>query len=182
MDVRDLARQLSQVTWEEAKLCYRTPQEIEAAFRQDRCFASRDDGDVAGVLFLWPYDDDWVELGTAYVFPDHRGQGHLTRVHQAAVDHLDEADKNAFEFPGNGAVQHVLEKTGFERTRIREIPWSVWMTFLNRRRTRDKLRSYWTMAQSPDPLHSLKLYTYRTVEPAEPPPRRLKLLEASFLP
>lgn len=179
MQAGDLAAHLSRVTRAEPKLCYRSPSEIRRAIADDRFFVSREGSDPAGVLFLWPYGEDWVELGTAYVFPEHRGRGHLTRVHEAATRHLESDGRSAFEFPGNGAVQHVLEKTGFVRTSIRELPWSVWSEFLRERRTSEKIRGYLDMVRTNDPWHSLKLYTYdpNGREPSPPGP-----LETAVLP
>lgn len=170
MDPGSSARELSDITAVEPNLCYRTPREIRRAIHEDRWFAARRDGELAGFLFVWPYTEDWIELGTGYVRPDHRGEGCYTELHERATAHLERTGRRAFEFPGNPAAEHVLRKCGFARSSYRELPWSVWSSFLRRRRSAPKLRSYLDMVQSDDAFHSLKLYTYDPDgrEPKEP--------------
>lgn len=146
MDIKNLAKILSEVSTKELGLLYYSPKEIEKNIQNARYVVFEENGKLAA-FGTWSFRKDWAEIHGLYVAPEFRHRGYLTKVFAAIYEKLKNCGKTAVFFTQAPSVKHLAEKYGFESASHFDIPFGILLKIalhrLNPIRWRHYLK-YWT--------------------------------------
>ena len=158
MDIKFVAKQISDISRKEVNLLYYSSEELEKALAEGRAVYFEENGKLAA-FGAWSKRADCAELHALYIYPEFRGKGYLRKIFQKLYEAAKQKGiKVAYFFTQAPEVVHVAGDYGFKPTSHASLPNGVFGEIIWHRIHPKRWFSYLKYLSRPAKLFGFKVY------------------------